>query len=79
MQTLIATERSARPTSDAILAIAELLAADFNRDGRLTVADFGAFQTAFVLGDPRADFNGDGALTVADFGAFQTAFVAGCS
>ncbi len=64
---------------DAILAIAELLAADFNGDGRLTVADFGAFQTAFVLGDPRADFNGDGALTVADFGAFQTAFVVGCS
>lgn len=52
--------------------------ADFNRDGLLSVADFGAFQTGFVVGDPRADFNGDCALTVADFGAFQTAYVLGC-
>ncbi len=52
--------------------------ADFNRDCQLTVADFGAFQTAFVLGSPSADFNADGQLTIADFGAFQTAFVSGC-
>jgi hypothetical protein len=52
--------------------------ADFNRDGSLTVADFGAFQTGFVLADPRADFNLDCAHTVGDFGAFQTAFVLGC-
>lgn len=51
---------------------------DFNNDGALTIADFGAFQTAFVLGDMRADFNGDCLLTIADFGAFQSAFVAGC-
>jgi hypothetical protein len=62
-----------------LLAVAQLHPADFNGDGLLTVADFGAFQTAFVLGDPRADFNGDGLLTVADFGAFQTSFVTGCS
>ena len=51
---------------------------DFNNDGQLTVGDFGAFQTAFVLGEPRSDMNDDCQLTVADFGAFQTAFVAGC-
>lgn len=53
-------------------------AADFTEDGQLTVADFGAFQSAFVLVKPRADFNNDDNLTVADFGAFQTAFVLGC-
>lgn len=53
--------------------------ADFNQDGILNLADFGAFQTGFALGDPRADFNGDGVLNLADFGAFQTAFALGCS
>jgi hypothetical protein len=53
--------------------------ADINADGALTVADFGAFQTAFVQGDLRVtDFSEDGVSSVADFGAFQTAFVAGC-
>ncbi len=53
--------------------------ADINADGALTVADFGAFQTAYVLGDLRVcDFTEEGALSVADFGAFQTAFVSGC-
>ena len=52
--------------------------ADCNADGALTVADFGCFQTTFVLGDPYADCNADGQLTVADFGCFQTKFVAGC-
>lgn len=51
---------------------------DMNYDGQLTAADFGAFQTNFVLGHVSADFNGDGELTTADFAAFQTAFVAGC-
>jgi hypothetical protein len=51
---------------------------DCNEDGVLTVADFGCFQTKFVLGDPSADCNADGSLTVADFGCFQTRFVAGC-
>jgi hypothetical protein len=52
--------------------------ADYNRDGGLSIADFGAFQTGFVLGEARADFSGDCTLSVADFGAFQTAFVLGC-
>ncbi|MFM9994259.1 MAG: hypothetical protein ACKVU4_00500 [Phycisphaerales bacterium] len=52
--------------------------ADCNTDGALTVADFGCFQTAFVLADPYADCTADGSLTVADFGCFQTAFVIGC-
>ncbi len=51
---------------------------DCNADGALTVADFGCFQTQFVLGDPYADCNADGVLTVADFGCFQTKFVLGC-
>ena len=51
---------------------------DCNEDGLLTVADFGCFQTKFVLGDPYADCNGDGLRTVADFGCFQTKFVQGC-
>ena len=52
--------------------------ADCNADGLLTVADFGCFQTKFVLGNLYADCNGDGALSVADFGCFQTKFVLGC-
>ena len=51
---------------------------DCNGDGVLTVADFGCFQTQFVLGAPYADCNGDGVRTVADFGCFQTLFVVGC-
>ena len=51
---------------------------DCNGDGSLTVADFGCFQTRFVLGDPYADCNQDGAHTVQDFGCFQTRFAAGC-
>ncbi len=52
--------------------------ADCNLDGLLTVADFGCFQTKFVLGNPYADCTGDGLFTVADFGCFQTKFVLGC-
>ncbi len=52
--------------------------ADFNRDGALTIADFGAFQAAFVGAQPRADMNNDCALTIGDFSAFQAAFVGGC-
>ena len=51
---------------------------DCTGEGALTVADFGCFQTRFVLADPYADCNGDGILTVADFGCFQTKFVLGC-
>jgi hypothetical protein len=51
---------------------------DCNADGVLTVADFGCFQTKFVLADPYGDCDGDGQLTVADFGCFQTKFVVGC-
>lgn len=44
----------------------------------LTVADFGCFQTRFVLADPFADCNADGQLSIADFGCFQSGFAAGC-
>ncbi len=52
---------------------------DFNGDCILNLADFGAFQTAFALGDPKADYNGDGQFNLADFGAFQTGFAIGCN
>ncbi|MFM9996419.1 MAG: choice-of-anchor tandem repeat NxxGxxAF-containing protein [Phycisphaerales bacterium] len=53
--------------------------ADINADGGLTVADFGAFQSNYVLTNLRTcDFSGDGTLSVADFGSFQGAFVTGC-
>jgi hypothetical protein len=52
---------------------------DLNFDGWLTIADFGAFQSNFVLGNlPLADFNYDGRLTASDYGAYQGAFVSGC-
>jgi hypothetical protein len=51
---------------------------DCNADTFLTAADFGCFQTQFVLGTPYADCNGDGVRTAPDFGCFQTKFVLGC-
>ncbi len=51
---------------------------DCDRDGTLSAADFGCFQTKFVAGESWADCNGSGALTAADFGCFQTKFVQGC-
>ncbi|MFM9995168.1 MAG: hypothetical protein ACKVU4_05140 [Phycisphaerales bacterium] len=51
---------------------------DCNASGSLTVADFGCFQTRYVLGDAYADCNASGALSVADFGCFQTAYALGC-
>jgi hypothetical protein len=59
-------------------AVDPCLRADLNFDGRLDLADFGAFQTLFANGDPLADVNGDGVLNLADFGAFQTVFALGC-
>jgi hypothetical protein len=52
--------------------------ADCNADWLLSVADFGCFQTAFVLGNLYADCNADSMLTTADFGCFQNLFVLGC-
>jgi outer membrane protein assembly factor BamB len=51
---------------------------DFNHSGTLTISDFGAFQAAFVNGDPRTDFNLDGMTSIADFSSYQSAFTAGC-
>ena len=58
--------------------VAEQCYADCNKDGALTVGDFGCFQTKFALGIGYADCNADGLMTVADFGCFQTKFVSGC-
>ncbi|MFM9994599.1 MAG: M12 family metallopeptidase [Phycisphaerales bacterium] len=51
---------------------------DCNASGSLTVADFGCFQTKYVLGDPYADCNADAGLSIADFGCFQNKYVVGC-
>ena len=54
--------------------------ADFNNDGVVDGADFGAFGAAFgsISGnlefDPDADFNDDGLIDGADFGAFGAQF-----
>jgi len=53
-------------------------AADFNRDGSLSILDFVAVQDAFTSGCPRADVNNDGAANILDFVAFQNLFQAGC-
>ncbi|MFM9997172.1 MAG: hypothetical protein ACKVU4_15395 [Phycisphaerales bacterium] len=52
--------------------------ADCNADWKLSVADFGCFQSNYVRGDPYADCTGDSVLTIADFGCFQALYVAGC-
>lgn len=49
-------------------------AADFNRDGTVTVADLGSFVDAYVAGAPRADFNNSGAVEPDDLSAFIAAF-----
>ena len=73
------TARSSAGAIRAVLLSPETSCyADCSGDGALTVADFGCFQTKFVLGDPYADCTGEGTLTVADFGCFQTSFVTGC-
>ncbi len=66
------------PATEATSELPGACYADCSGDGALTVADFGCFQTRFVLQNPYADCNADGSLTIADFGCFQTKFVAGC-
>ncbi len=60
------------------LGVIDLCYADCNRDGALTIGDFGCFQGMFVSGNPAADCNKDTLFTIADFGCFQAKFVAGC-
>lgn len=59
--------------------VAAICAADFDKDGRLTIFDFVGYQSAFTDGDPAADFDRDGELTMFDFILFQSRFVVGCS
>jgi len=49
-------------------------AADFDRDGIVTVSDLAAFIDAYNASAPRADFNGDGVVDAADLSAFIAAF-----
>lgn len=74
------TNRDSQTTSVFInrAVVGDPCRADFDGDGRLTIFDFLAFQTAFGMGNPRADIDGDGSLTLFDFLAFQNLFVAGC-
>ena len=52
--------------------------ADCNGDAALNLADFGCFQTKFVMGDSYCDCNGDQQLNLGDFGCFTTKFALGC-
>jgi glucose/arabinose dehydrogenase len=52
--------------------------ADCDRDGALTLADFGCYQTRFASGNMYADCNNDGVMNLADFGCFQTGYALGC-
>ncbi len=63
---------------EGFLVILSVCYPDCNADGSLTIADFGCFQTRFVVSDPYADCNLDAQLTAADFACFQTRLVAGC-
>jgi len=53
--------------------------ADADLCGALDIDDFIAFQTFFVLNDPRADLTFDGVLDINDYIEFQTRFALGCS
>lgn len=59
-------------------SVSPICEVDFDRDGKLTLFDFIAYQAAFSAGDMRADFDRDGRLTMFDFILFQSRFVAGC-
>ncbi len=63
---------------DRVVLTLKVCYADCNGDTLLNLADFGCFQTKFVLGSIYADCNGDGLLNLADFGCFQTKFAVGC-
>ncbi|MFM9994330.1 MAG: alpha/beta hydrolase [Phycisphaerales bacterium] len=63
---------------DLPCAAAAACYADCDCSGGLSVADFGCFQTKYVLGDAYADCNADLAFSVADFGCFQGKYVLGC-
>ena len=73
-----ATPSSPGDSFNAVAVVPFACKPDFNGDGLLNLADFGAFTTAFALGEQRADYNGDGVLNLADFGAFTTGFALGC-
>lgn len=53
-------------------------AADMDGDGRLTLFDFLAFQSAWDARTQAGDFNRDGVYDLFDFLAFSNAFDAGC-
>lgn len=65
-------------TGAVTIVLSDSCPADQNLDGGLTGADYNAFLTNFLAGDPMADLNGDGNLSGADFNSFLTAFGVGC-
>ncbi|MFG0293799.1 MAG: GC-type dockerin domain-anchored protein [Phycisphaerales bacterium JB050] len=52
------------------------IAADYNRDGVVTLVDLTSFLDAYSASAPRADFNVDGVVNAADLGAFIEVFEA---
>ncbi|MFM9995195.1 MAG: hypothetical protein ACKVU4_05275 [Phycisphaerales bacterium] len=79
--TLTITSDAPDEPARTVTLIGEVVAGcypDCTGDAQLSVADFGCFQTKYVLGDLYADCNASGTLTVADFGCFQGRYVLGC-
>ncbi|MEO0512795.1 MAG: DUF1028 domain-containing protein [Planctomycetota bacterium] len=54
------------------------LPADIDGNGRVEGADFNAWLTAFLLGDPAADLTGNGQLDLDDFDAWLESFLDPC-
>jgi hypothetical protein len=65
-------------STDASLIRISICAPDFNRDGRLTVADIFDFLSAWFAATPRADYNRAGGITVQDIFDFLDAWFVGC-
>ncbi|MEO0511404.1 MAG: GC-type dockerin domain-anchored protein [Planctomycetota bacterium] len=71
-------EKSTEIDALSDVAPGSVCAADINADGLLDAADFNAWLTAFIAGEPAADQDGNGLLNGADFNTWLTNFLSGC-
>lgn len=68
-------ERSAPgPISTGVLISESRLPGDFDRDGKVTLADLDAYSAAFAANAPRADLNRDGRIDGEDLRIYLAAF-----
>jgi outer membrane protein assembly factor BamB len=61
-----------------LYAITQACPADMNRDAKLDILDFVAFQLAWTAQDPVGDCDDNAAFNILDFVCFQQLFQAGC-